>query len=322
MKKQHPLDTALDYAIRGNVNKSEKILRKLEHDDPRAQFNLGWHELRHGNLYEGYEKLNTGRWINIFGSPPLQTPMPIWSGPNPKILLRSEGGLGDHIINARFAKQLSKYGTVTLTTDPSLINLLSRVDGVSECTCECTGIPEHDVWVPAMSAPYVLKLSYKDLSGEPYLRATPRKLEGKLKIGLRWAGNPQFEHEQHRKFNKQLMLDLANISGPTFYSLQRDNDLVDVPFTDLRHEMKSWEDTADILTGLDLVITSDTSIAHCSAALGVPTWIVIPILPYYMWALPGETTPWYNSVRLFRQIEYGNWDKPFLDIKQEILKLL
>lgn len=320
--KKHTLDVALEHAIEGNLDKSEKLLKKLPSDDLRAQFNLGWHELRKGNLYKGYEKLNTGRWINIFGSPPLQTHMPIWSGPNPRILLRSEGGLGDHIANARFAKQMAKHGTVTLTTDASLVSLLSRIDGVSECSCECIGIPEHDVWVPGMSAPYVLKMEYKDLSGAPYLHAKPRTLSGKFKIGLRWSGNPQFEHEQHRKFDKQLMLDLAKIEGPTFYSLQRDYDMVDVPFTDLRNEMNTWEDTASILTGLDLVITSDTSIAHCAGALGIPTWIVLPILPYYMWALPGDTTPWYDSVRLFRQTKYGNWDKPFIDVKNALMKIL
>jgi len=114
------------------------------------------------------------------------------------------------------------------------------------------------------------------------------------------------------------MLDLADIPGATFYSLQRDHDLFDVSFTDLRHKMKTWEDTARVLAGLDLVITSDTSVAHCSAALGIETWIIVPILPYYPWALPGNCTSWYDSVKLYRQSTYGNWDAPFEQIKKDL----
>lgn len=322
MKKQHPLDIALEHAIHGQLDKSEKILRKIPIDDPRAQFNLGWHEMRKGNLYKGFEKLNYGRWINVFGSPPLSTQTPIWSGPTPTILLRSEGGLGDHIINARFATDISRYGKVILTTHPELVSLLSRIDGVFKCVSDKDEIPIHDVWVPAMSAPYVLKMEYKDLTGTPYLKTTPRKLDGKFKIGLRWSGNPKFEHEHHRKFDKQLMLDLVKIPGPTFYSLQRDYDLVDVSFTDLRNEMQTWEDTASILAGLDLVITSDTSISHCAAALGIEVWNIVPVLPYYPYALPGNKTPWYDSMTLFRQEKYGNWDIPFKKIRQKLQEKL
>lgn len=321
MYEKHPLDIALEHAVKGEVNTSEQILKKIS-DDPRATFNLAWHDLRHGNFYEGYEKLNAGRWLNVFGSPPLTTYAPIWSGPNPTIILRSEGGLGDHIINARFATQLSNYGRVILTTHPSLVKLLSNIEGVSECRSEREELPLHDVWIPAMSAPYVLKMEYRDLSGRPYLKANPKKLKGKFKVGLRWAGNPQFEHEQYRRFPIELMLDLAKISGATFYSLQRDNDLIDVPFTDLRHEMKTWEDTASILAGLDLVITSDTSIAHCAAALGIETWNILPILPYYLYALPQNTTPWYDTMKLYRQEEYTNWESPFINIKNDLINKL
>jgi len=319
MSSLHPLNVALKLAIEGEADWSEKILRDQPQDDPRVAFNLGWHELRHGNLYRGMDLMSAGRVLSVFGSPPPNTPAPIFRGPNPTILLRSEGGLGDHIINARFATQLSQYGKVILSTHPSLVNLLKTIDGVSDVISDVTEeLPDHDYWVPAMSAPYVLKLDYKDLTGTPYVKAKSKKLNGKFKVGLRWSGNSQFEHEQHRKFDKQLMLDLANMEGATFYSLQRDENLVDVPFTDLRHKMKTWVDTASILTGLDLVITSDTSVAHCAAALGIETWIVVPVLPYYIWALPGEKSPWYDAVTLFRQEQYGNWDAPFKKIHDKL----
>jgi ADP-heptose:LPS heptosyltransferase len=101
--------------------------------------------------------------------------------------------------------------------------------------------------------------------------------------------------------------------------LQRDENLIEgLPFADLRDQMKTWEDTASILAGLDLVITSCTSVAHCSAALGVETWIVVPTLPYYLWAVPTKTSVWYESVQLFRQKEYGKWDEPLNQIRSEL----
>jgi hypothetical protein len=320
MFTKNPLDVALEYAIAGEREKSKQILLNQPQEDPRVVFNLGWHDLAEGRMHEGFGKLNAGRWIDAFGSRPLKTDAPIWRGPNPIILLRLEGGLGDQIVNVRFAKNLSQYGDVIVLCDATLVELFSKVEGVSHAQCECEGIPYHDYWVPGMSAPFVLNMEYEDLSGEAYLNVSPRKLDGDFKVGLRWSGNPKFEHEQHRKFDPELMIKLSKMKGATFYSLQRDSDLQDIDFKDLSSEMKTWEDTASIIKGLDLVITSDTSVAHCAGALGVETWMVIPVLPYYLWALPGDTTPWYNSIRLFRQETYGSWKEPFKNISTELRK--
>ena len=89
----------------------------------------------------------------------------------------------------------------------------------------------------------------------------------------------------------------------------------------MREQMKTWDDTASIIAGCDVIITACTSIAHLSAAMGVPTWIVTPIMPYYTWVVPGDTSRWYNSVKLFRQEKYGNWDKPFENIRKELINL-
>jgi ADP-heptose:LPS heptosyltransferase len=91
-----------------------------------------------------------------------------------------------------------------------------------------------------------------------------------------------------------------------------------LPFADLRDQMKSFEDTASIIQGLDLVITSCTSIAHLSAALGKETWVIVPIMPYYAWSAPGDKSVWYDSVRLFRQEKYGEWDAPLKAIRSAL----
>jgi hypothetical protein len=320
----HPLDMALTAAINGHLDISEDILRsQAEQDDARVVFNLGWHEMRHGNLKKGLQMMDAGRFIDVFGLK--RIPGEIWRDQdltNKTLLFRCENGLGDQIMNFRFAKDFADKGArVVVSCDSSLKPLFSR-HGFVCLDSEWVLHLHYDYWVPAMSAAHILGYDTDNFPSKPYMTAEPRKLyskEGTLKVGIRWAGNPEFEHEQHRKFDPQPLIDLHNLQGVTLYSLQRDEDLVDgLPFADLRDQMKTWEDTASIIAGLDLVITSCTSIAHLAGALGKETWIIVPILPYYAWAVPSEKSVWYDSVRLFRQEQYGNWDAPLAAVRQAL----
>lgn len=320
-----PLDKALSLAIQGRFAEGEDILRSLPQDDLRVRFNLGWYDMMHGKLMQGFEGVNAGRFINVFGSPKI--PGTIWKNQDlngKTLLLRGEGGLGDEIINFRFANDFKKLGAnVVISGYPTLLPFFSSQGFicVSSAAVEQGGV-YYDYWVPAMSAAYVLKYEFDTLPGKPYLDvkpATVAKKPGTIKVGLRWAGSPHFEHEQHRKFNPHLMLDLANISGITCYSFQKDLDLIpNLPFDDFGPHLKTWQDTAEHLKAMDLMITSCTSVAHMSAALGVETWIVVPILPYYMWSVPGEKSAWYDSVTLFRQEKYGDWEAPFAEISKRL----
>lgn len=320
----HPLDIALTACINGHPEISEDILRsQLEQDDARVVFNLGWHEMRHGNLKKGLQMMDAGRYINVFGLP--RIPGDIWRDQdltNKTLLFRCENGLGDQIMNFRFAKDFQEKGArVLVSCIPELMPLFSR-HGFICIDNAATPFIHYDYWVPAMSAAHILGYDTDNFPGKPYLTAEPRKLyakPGTLKVGVRWAGNSKFEHEQHRKFDPQPLIDLHDLSGITLYSLQRDEDLIDgLPFADLRNQMQTFEDTASIIQGLDLVITSCTSIAHLSAALGKETWIIVPVMPYYAWAQRKETSVWYDSVRLFRQQEYGKWDAPLNAVRVAI----
>ena len=131
---------------------------------------------------------------------------------------------------------------------------------------------------------------------------------------FKWSGNPQFEHEQHRLFPKEMMLDLAKDKRLKAWSLQKEFDDSGLP----RLGMADFAQTASELSKIDLVITSCSSTAHLSGALGKETWVIVPTLPYYTWALPGDTSPWYDSVKLFRQTEYGSWEEPFERIRNEL----
>jgi len=324
----HPLDMALTACINGHPEISEDILRSQpEQDDARIVFNLGWHEMRHGNLKKGLQMMDAGRFINVFGLP--RIPGEIWKDQdltNKTLLFRCENGFGDQIMNFRFAKDFVKKGArVVVSCAPELMPLFAR-HGFVCIDNGATPYIHYDYWVPSMSAAHILGYDTDNFPSQFYLDAEPKQLYSKpdtFKVGIRWAGNPKFEHEQHRKFDPQPLIDLHKLDGITLYSLQRDDNLIDgLPFADLRDQMKTFEDTASIIKGLNLVITSCTSIAHLSAALGVKTWVIVPIMPYYAWAEPKDTSVWYDSVRLFRQQKYGDWSHPLEEVKSALIQFL
>lgn len=324
----HPLDLALKFCINGQPQTAEDILRKYpDQNDARVVFNLGWHEMRHGNLKKGLSMMDAGRFIDVFGMPRIAGE--IWKDQdlkNKTLLFRCENGFGDQIMNFRFANDFRLMNArVVVSCSEELASLFSR-HGYVCVDHSATNFIKYDYWVPSMSAAHILGYDTYNFPGDPYLVAEPKKLyskPGTLKVGIRWSGNPKFEHEQHRKFDPQPLIDLHEMPQLTLYSLQRDEDLIDgLPFADLRDQLKTFDDTASIIQGLDLIITSCTSVAHLSAALGKETWIIVPIMPYYPWADMKDTSVWYKSVKIFRQEKYGNWEAPFKKIKEMLRERL
>jgi ADP-heptose:LPS heptosyltransferase len=146
-----------------------------------------------------------------------------------------------------------------------------------------------------------------------------------IKIGIRWSGSPLFEHQQFRLFPAEKIINLYKDNEHIqFYSLQRDTDLRELPdeISDLQHLIISWEDTVACIQNLDLVITSCTSIAHIASAMGKPTWVIVPLLPYHIWANGDKHSPWYeDSTRVFRQKKFGKWEDTFEEVSAELTKL-
>jgi len=328
--------------IRGEFDKaweiSEELERMLDQSDPthvRHTFNRGWFLLNQGRFQEGFQALESGRFVNVYGSGMIRTTKSIWHPSQPiegkRILLNLEGGIGDEIIQVRFAESLKKMGaTVIVAADPSIHCLLKRVPFIDELIShEETGETRHDFWLPGFSACWVCGHTFENLPNEPFLTAKPESMEiwkslitsDKIKVGIRWSGNPKFEHQQFRKFPAEPLIDLVNYPELQVYSLQRDNDLRELPegINDLQHLMLSWEDTAAAIMNLDLVITSCTSIAHVSASLGKETWVIVPILPYHTWAYGSQTSPWYKTARVFRQQEFARWGDTFNQLHDELI---
>jgi len=351
----HPIDKELKLMLEGRFDEAWEISEELqgigmdEIEDSeglknpdmwtRHSFNRGWFMLQQGHYKEGCQLLENGRFLNVYGGGFLKTAAPIWNpeehpAEGKSIILSLEGGLGDEIIHVRFAKHLKKSGfdKVYVAASPELITIFQRipeVDGVIQRDQAHT--VAHDYWIPAFSAGWVSGNTFDTLHPEPYLTVDSNSTvvwnelikSDKIKVGIRWAGNPKFEHQQYRLFPPKFLTSLSKYSELQIYSFQRDNNIVDLPeeITDLQHLLISWEDTLAALSKMDLIITSCTSIAHAAAAIGKPTWVVVPILPYHTWAwdAPNSTvSPYYNSVKLFRQKKAKVWGETFENLYKEL----
>lgn len=316
----HDLDLQLSASLMGNFNEGWQLAQKIEREEPwnhRAAFNRGWYKMWKGQLLEGEKLLFRGRIEGVFGNEPPKSPMPMWDGKaKGTILLNLEGGLGDQIHGLRYVREIKRRGCDVIVACSGQLAMIARqVKGVTAVVQhEAVFGVVHDAWVPSMSAIPVLGYEYADIDGSPYLPVLNASKPKKYRIGVRWQGNPQFEHEQHRLFPPAQLFKALEGVDAEFISLQRDEGSQHRPAWIKQVPLDSWEDTQAAVSSCDLVISSCTSVAHLAGAMGVPTWIIVPILPYYLWAKPEATTCWYNNVLLFRQKVFGDWTDPFKQI--------
>lgn len=335
----HLIDQQLNLMIRGRFEEGWQLSEEMERQNPndlRHMFNRGWFLINQGKLQEGFQSLEAGRHLKVYGSARLPTTKPIWNQEdltNKTVIINLECGFGDQIIYARYATEIQKRGgRAVLCAEPLLHSLFSRIPGVDHCIrLDQVASTKHDYWIPGFSCSWIFGHTFETLPNQPYLSANPLSVPlwkemlktDKIKVGIRWSGSPLFEHQQFRIFPPEKLIALSKYDEVKFYSLQRDTDTRELPdeISDLQHLIISWEDTAACIHNLDLVITSCTSIAHLSAAMGKPTWVIVPILPYHIWAYGGDHSPWYQkTTRVFRQVEFGKWDQTFNTLEDEFVK--
>lgn len=336
----HLIDQQLNLMIRGRFDEAWKIAEELEKIDPtnpRVKFNRGWFLIKQGKWQEGFQCLEYGRSLNVYGSPKLGTGKPIWYGEdltNKTVIINLEAGYGDNITQARFATEIYKRGgKAILCCDKTLHSLFSRIPGIHSCiTYNELQSTYHDFWIPGFSCSWLFGHTVENFPNQPYIFPKKESVDvwknilscEKIKIGIRWSGNPKFEHQQFRLFPPHLLINLhKNRNHIQFFSLQRDTDLIELPdeVSDLQHLLISWEDTAACIENMDLVISSCTSIAHLASAMGKPTWVVVPILPYHTWAHGEKHSPWYTKQTVvFRQKKFAHWQEVFKEVESELDK--
>lgn len=331
----------LDYsaALFANNKKQQsfEILSQLENESWKydqilsdsISFNMGIHYIRNGDFKSGMDHLHIGRNLKIFGSYASLSDLKEWNGkakPNAHILMVSEGGIGDEIINVRFVHKLINLGfKCTLMTAHPTANIYDHLPFERIITKAQYKASDYDFWTPMMSLPKTLNLDFQDLYDGPYLTCKNdyhNKFEnlvtGSFKVGLRWAGNPRYDHELHRSLNLSSLLNSCDTEW-AYYSLQRDIGLDQLEnhnnVCDLSQELNTLDDLIGVIGNLDLVITSCTSVAHISAALGKTTIVLVPIMEYYIWAEGKEHSSWYgDNIYIIRQQSPESWTEAYLEL--------
>lgn len=296
--------------------------------------------LRQGSLAPGWEDYEWRRRTD--GWEPRDFSGPEWDGtatPGQRVLLYAEQALGDTLQFARFARTVAAAGSdVVLEVQPALAQLLQTLAGVT-VVGRGTPLPPHDRHLPLMSVPHVLRLPSVSVE-KPYLAAELERMEhwrqalgaNGFRIGIAWRGNPKAPGPS-RAIPLRVYAPLSRIPGVRLISLQRNataGELAGLPDGMTVETLggtfdagaDAFLDTAAVMMSLDLVITSDTSIAHLAGALGRPVWIALRHVPDWRWMVRGEVTPWYSTARVFKQTHAGDWDGVFAGIAAELARLV
>ncbi len=254
---------------------------------------------------------------------------PRWDGQDlhgRTILLLYEQGLGDAIQFVRYAPLVSQRGgRAVIQCQGELVRLLRSNPDLGKVIPLGATPPPFDVQCPLVSLPFVFRTDLRTIPASvPYLHPEPGLIDSwrqqlalssaGLNIGLAWAGNPLFREDRTRSIELRQLVPLGAVPGVSFYSFQKssaaDQAISPPPpmkLTPLGPELHDFADTAAALSLMDLVITTDTSIAHLAGALARPVWVMLQFVPDWRWLLDRNDTPWYPTMRLFRQTSLGDW---------------
>ncbi len=323
----------------------EKALQ-INPNDAELHRNLGVIYLLQGRFEEGWKEY---RWRWLVGDlKRLNIPVPVWQGGDPqglRLLLTAEQGLGDTLNFVRFGRWLGERGAkVVIHCQPALTALLQQSPEV--------GVPYPnsilyegtvDAHCSLLDVADLLNLNASTIPAyEGYLRPSPNlvkfwearmpKRPGVFRVGINWQGNPDHQADMFRSIPLKCFEQLSKIPNVELISLQSGFGVEQIaqwqgakPLKTIEGEVDktsgAFMDTAAILKHLDLLITSDTSIAHLGGAINFPTWVVLNYTPDWRWLLNRSDSPWYPSVRLFRQPKIGDWQSAFDNIESQLTKI-
>lgn len=327
----------------------EVFNRCLEMDDSHP--NLNWDlalALLHLERFEEGWKAYEWRWkIGELKAPVY--PAPPWRGEDPRgktILLYPEQGFGDTLLVTRFIPLLKARGaTVILECKDRLRRLFDGLEGVDRLIAHKSARAGFDYHCPMMSLPGLLgatpdnlpaplALNIPDSSREkaaallaPAGAQAGAQVPERLKVGIVWSGSVTYKGNLKRSVSIARFLDLARVPGVQLYSLYKgplEHELVEsgasAVIVDLGSQDEDFADAAAIVEALDLVVMTDSAIAHLTGTLGRPVWNLLAYSPYWLYLPEGDTTPWYPSMRLYRQPAPGDWDPVFERVKSDLSK--
>jgi len=272
--------------------------------------------------------------------------VPQWDGtslPGQTLLAHAEQGYGDAIQLLRYVpllRQRAGGGRIILECGRPLVRLIASAVGPDIAvfpreTWDGNELPRFDRHIPWLSLPLTLgsfepvRMAERYLHANPELGATWRQrlgASGPLRVGLAWTGNPNYQWDHYRSIAPEKFLPLLRLPGIHFYSLQvqtrngTPKPLLDAGLIDLTAQITDFADTAALVAELDLIISTDGVTVHLGGALGRPVWALLPFVPDWRWGLEREDSPWYPSVRLFRQSAIGDWNSVLRRVEQACAK--
>lgn len=316
---------------------------RLAPDDAHIQFNLAVSLLREGAFEAGWKQY---AWHERLpeNSTLARPPFAEWQGQpvaGKRFLLVGEQGLGDQIQLLRCAAWLHRAGAIVdVWVDAAIAGVARCASGVHQAF-DTLPRGNYDFWCRMFRMPEHMKLAASDLPvAMPYLRAPEPEIarwraqldalsparSGALRVGLVWAGNPEYQLDRYRSVAIDQLIPILAQPEVSWFALQKgvaqralDTLPAAIDMTPLGEQIATFEDTLAIVQSLDLVVTVDTSVAHLAAAAGVPVWVLLPACTDWRWMAARTDSPWYPSVRLFRQRELGQWG-PVLDEVREALE--
>ncbi|HEX3726273.1 MAG TPA: tetratricopeptide repeat protein, partial [Pirellulales bacterium] len=312
-----------------------------QYDLAAVHRNRAFANLLLGNYASGLDEYEW-RWHTEGASKRL--PLAEWDGApleGRPILLSHEQGLGDMIQFIRYAPLVQQRGgTVVVGCPQSLMPLLKTCPGVDRLIYQHELASGIEVQAALMSLPRIFRTELDSIpAGIPYLFADQQLTEhwrgvlsprGGLRVGIAWQGNPDYKGDRYRSIPLACFAPLATVCGVRLISLQKGHgqeQLAAATFeiedlgSQLDNEGHAFFDTAAVMQNLDLVITSDTAIAHLAGALGARVWLALPRVPDWRWHMDRDDSPWYPTMRLFRQSRWGDWTDVFEAIRNELGRL-
>ncbi|MBG7618400.1 tetratricopeptide repeat protein [Herbaspirillum sp. AP02] len=340
----------------GDTHEAVEIFRKaleLRPNYSTAKHNLALSLLLHGDLKEGWEchesRLETRERAYVYKLiHKLFEIIPKWDGKSSLegkfVLLMHEQGFGDSIQFLRYARLVMDRGArVAVHVKNPLYRLFQSFTPEVTLIRESDPLPPCDCAYVMMSLPYALGTdTVEDIPSFPsYLAADPllaedwrQKIaalttsEQHLRVGVVWGGNPEHGNDRHRSIPLETFKQLFGLPKIEFYSLQKGKpleDLKNLPEDRTAHNLgdqcADFADTAAAIHNLDLVISVDTSVVHLAGAMGHPTWVLLPHIPDWRWLQDRDDSPWYPSMRLFRQPTFSDWDSVMKRVAEELIRL-
>ncbi len=280
------------------------------------------------------------RWrVPGLGLIPRGLDAPLWRGEvdlaGKTLLVHTEQGLGDSLQFCRYMVDLKARGArVVLEAEPALYDLFKTLEGVDQIVERGSPLPPINLHCPLLSLPLALGARAETLPDPgPYLKADPAKilawdawLEGRPgpRVGLVWSGGTLHRNDRNRSLALDTLIPALPL-GPTYVCLQKDLREADRPALARRPDilwpgaaLTDFTDTAALCDQMDLIISVDTSVAHLSGALGRPTWLLLPYSPDWRWQLDRTDSPWYSSLRLYRQAVPGDWASVLAAVQRDL----